>query len=215
MDDDLQNPPEEIPKLIKCAHEGYDLVLGKFITKQHSFTRRLGSKLVGWLNRKVFDIDDKLVLSNFRIIHRSVIERVCQDESFNPYIPGLLLKYSATQGNVEVKHEPRSIGVSNYSSSKILHLVAIILFNYSSIPLRFTAAFGFIITILSFALSIFYFIDALINGSSIPGWSSLAVMISFFSGFLILLLSIIGEYMIRILRQFSSHSSYEIKEIIQ
>jgi glycosyltransferase involved in cell wall biosynthesis len=215
MDDDLQNPPEEIPKLIKCIHGGYDLVIGNFITKQHSFSRRLGSKVVGWLNRKVFDIDDKLVLSNFRIIKRNVIDRVCRDNSYTPYIPGLLLKYSSDRINVEVKHEPRSIGVSNYTSSKLLRLVGSILFNHSSIPLRFTAVFGFIITMLSFALSIFYFIDALINGSSIPGWSSLAVMISFFSGFLILLLSIIGEYMIRLLREFSTYSSYEVKEIIQ
>ena len=215
MDDDLQNPPEEIDKLINSINKGFDLVIGKFATKQHSFMRRLGSKFVGCINRKVFAVDTKLVLSNFRIIHCDVIARVCQDKSFVPYIPGLLLKYSANRSNVLVKHELRTIGKSNYTWSKILRLVANILFNHSSIPLRYTAAFGFIITMFSFSFSLFYLLDAFIYGTNIPGWTSLAVMLSFFSGFLILLLSIVGEYMVRILRELSTQNSYEVKEIIQ
>ena len=130
MDDDLQNPPEELAKLISAAQQGHDLVLGCFESKQHSFVRRAGSRFVGWLNRKVFNVKDNLVLSNFRIIRRDVVDRVCKDRSFAPYIPGLVLKYSSRQCNVLVRHESRAAGKSGYTWRKMLRLVATILFNH-------------------------------------------------------------------------------------
>lgn len=215
MDDDLQNPPEEIGRLIETAQQGYDLVLGRFETKQHSLVRRLGSRFVGWLNRKVFEVEDDLVLSNFRIIRRDVVDRVCQDRSFAPYIPGLVLKYSARRCNVLVKHLPRAEGKSNYTWRKILRLVATILFNHSSIPLRYGAAFGFVVAGGSFLLSLYFLLEAMIQGTRAPGWASLVVLLSFFNGVLILLLSIIGEYLIRILREIGTQRSYEIREIVR
>lgn len=215
MDDDLQNPPEEISKLISVAQQGYDLVLGRFETKQHSFVRRIGSRFVGWLNRKVFEVKGDLVLSNFRIIRRDVVDRVCQDRSFAPYIPGLVLKYSARRCNVLVKHHPRAYGKSNYTWRKIFRLVAIILFNHSAIPLRYGAAFGFVVAGGSFLLSLYFLLEAMIRGTSAPGWASLVVLLSFFNGVLILLLSVIGEYLIRILREIGTQRSYEVSEVVR
>lgn len=215
MDDDLQNPPGEIAKLIDAALQGYDLVLGRFETKQHSFVRRVGSRFVGWLNRKVFEVKDDLVLSNFRIIRRDVVDHVCKDRSFSPYIPGLLLKYSSRRSNVLVKHLPRVEGKSNYTWRKIARLVAIILFNYSSIPLRYGAAFGFVVSGGCFLLSLFFLMDAMIRGTHAPGWASLVVLLSLFNGVLILLLSIIGEYLIRILREIGTPQSYEVRAVVR
>lgn len=214
MDDDLQNPPEEIAKLIQSVQEGHDLVIGRFESKQHSLVRRLGSQFVGWLNRKVFDVTDNLVLSNFRIIRRDVVDRICEDKSFAPYIPGLVLKYSSQRCNVLVRHLPRAEGKSNYTWKKILRLVTTILFNHSSIPLRYGAAFGFLVAGVSFLLSLYFLLEAMVRGTNAPGWASLVVMLSFFNGVLILLLSIIGEYIVRILREIGTQRSYEIKEIV-
>jgi glycosyltransferase involved in cell wall biosynthesis len=215
LDDDLQNPPEEMGKLIEAAQRGHDIVIGQFKSKKHSLIRRLGSRSVGWLNRTVFDVKDNLVLSNFRIIRRDVIDRVCRDNSVSPYIPGLLLKYSTNRCNVVVNHLPRSEGKSNYTLRKLLRLVASILFNHSTIPLRFAAAFGFIVSGISFLLGLFYLIRTLIEGSNVPGWATLVVMMSFFNGVLILMLSVIGEYLIRVLREVGTHCSYEISEVIR
>ncbi|HTN66573.1 MAG TPA: glycosyltransferase family 2 protein [Burkholderiaceae bacterium] len=215
MDDDLQNSPEEIAKLIETAQRGYDLVLGRFEIKQHSFVRRLGSRFVGWLNRKVFEVKGDLVLSNFRIVRRDVVDRVCQDRSFGPYIPGLVLKYSARRCNVLVNHLPRAEGKSNYTWRKILRLVATILFNHSSIPLRYGAAFGFVVAGGSFLLSLYFLLEAMISGAKAPGWASLVVLLSFFNGVLILLLSVIGEYLIRILREIGTQRSYEVREVVR
>ncbi|MDP1722758.1 MAG: glycosyltransferase family 2 protein [Candidatus Gottesmanbacteria bacterium] len=215
MDDDLQNPPEEIGKLIDTVANGYDLVMGRFESKQHSFIRRAGSRLVGWLNRKIFDVKENLTLTNFRIIRRDVVDRVCRDRSFSPYIPGLILKYSARRCNVLVRHQPRLVGSSNYTWRKILRLMATLLFNHSSIPLRYGSAFGFVVASVSFLLGAFYLLDALFYGTAAPGWATLVVLISFFNGVLILLLSVIGEYLIRVLREIGSQSCYEISEVVR
>lgn len=215
MDDDLQNPPEEIGKLIDTIVNGHDLVIGRFESKQHSFVRRTGSRLVGWLNRKIFDVKEELTLTNFRIIRRDVVDRVCRDRSSSPYIPGLVLKYSARRCNVLVRHQPRLVGTSNYTWRKILRLMTAILFNHSSIPLRYGSAFGFIVASVSFLLGSFYLLDALFNGTKAPGWATLVVLMAFFNGVLILLLSVIGEYLIRVLREVGSQSCYEIDEVIR
>lgn len=215
MDDDLQNPPDEIAKLIDASLEGYDLIIGKFESKQHSSFRRVGSRFVGWLNRKVFEVEDDLVLSNFRMIRRDVVDRVCKESSVSPYIPGLVLKHSSNRSNVLVKHSARAVGESNYTLRKILRLVFTILFNHSTIPLRYSAGFGFVVSGASFALGIFYLLSALFEGAAVPGWATLVVLISFFNGILILLLSIIGEYIVRALRETSNHGSYEVAEVVR
>lgn len=215
MDDDLQNPPEEIGKLIDTVANGYDLVMGRFESKQHSLVRRAGSRLVGWLNRKIFDVKGELTLTNFRIIRRDVVDRVCRDRSFSPYIPGLILKYSARRCNVLVRHQPRLVGSSNYTWRKILRLMATLLFNHSSIPLRYGSAFGFVVASVSFLLGAFYLLDALFYGTAAPGWATLVVLMSFFNGVLILLLSVIGEYLIRVLREVGTQSCYEISEVVR
>lgn len=215
MDDDLQNPPEEISKLITKISEGYDLVMGKFEIKQHSLIRRWGSRFVGQINRKVFDVQDGLVLSNFRIIRRDVIDRVCQDNSYSPYIPGLVLKFSSERCNVLVQHAPRREGKSNYTAYKIARLVGTILFNHSPLPLRYGALFGFLVAGGSFLLAVFFLLQAMFRGTSAPGWASLVVLLSFFNGVMIMIISIIGEYILRILREIGTKQSYEIKEVIR
>ncbi|VVE39672.1 glycosyltransferase family 2 protein [Pandoraea terrigena] len=215
MDDDLQNPPEEIGKLIDAVRDEYDLVIGKFEAKRHSIVRRMGSQFVGWLNRKVFDVGDDLVLTNFRIIRRDVVDRVCRDNSYAPYIPGLVLKYSGHRRNVLVRHQPRAEGKSNYTVRRILRLVASILFNHSVLPLRCCAALGFVISAVGFVLGFYFLIDAIANGTRAPGWASLAVLLSFFNGILILLLSVMGEYLGRILRELGAQRSYEVRETVR
>nr|WP_321258811.1 glycosyltransferase family 2 protein [uncultured Pseudodesulfovibrio sp.] len=214
MDDDLQNPPEEIIKLIETIEQGYDLVIGKFEKKEHSLFRSLGSKTIGHIIRKVFRVKDNLILSNFRIIRRDVVDRVCEDTSVTPYIPGLVLLYSVNRCNVLVKHNAREYGTSNYNLVKLARLVMTILFSHSTIPLRYAAGFGFIASIIIFCLGLFYLINAISSGSGVPGWPTLIVLLSFFSTITITLLSIIGEYIIRLLRETHSSQSYIITKIV-
>ncbi len=214
MDDDLQNPPEEIPPLLAKAEEGYDLVIGRFERKRHSLSRRWGSKLVDWMNRRVFHKPKGLVLTSFRCIRRDVVDRMADYRTAYPYIPGLALMFSRSRVNVPVEHHPRTVGKSNYSLLRILAVVLRILFNYSSYPLRFVSGLGLIITAIAFILTAVIFIRNLIVGSSVPGWTSVALMLAFFNGVTLLIISMLGEYLVRLLNQSSEPTGYHVRAIV-
>lgn len=214
MDDDLQNPPEEIAKLAACAERGHDLVLGEFARKQHASHRRLGSQLVRYINRRIFDQEKDLVLSNFRMIRRDVVDRICAWRGPYPYVPGLCLMYSAHRANTKVEHHPRKIGKSNYSLRRILSLVAAILFNYSSFPMRVVAVIGMLIALGAFALGVYYLAAGLLFGTRVAGWTTLVVLLSFFNGIVIVMLAMLGEYVVRIINQISTADPYIISERI-
>lgn len=216
IDDDLQNPPNEIVSLIRKVKEGdFDLVFGKFIQKKHPLYRRLGSKAIGYLNKKIFNKPEHIRLSNFRIIRRDLIDRVLHHRTNYPYIPGLLLMYAAKISNIDVLHIDRSEGKSNYTISKIISLVSRLLINYSSYPLRLISSIGLAVSLLSFVMGFYYLIIGLFHGSSVPGWTTLIVLISFLSGFIIALLGLIGEYLSRILDHLSNRPSFIVKEVVK
>ena len=215
IDDDLQNPPSEIHKLYEKIEEGYDVVFGRFYRKQHAGIRKLGTKIVGFLNNKIFDKPSGISLTNFRIIRQDVIKRIIQYKTTYPYIPGLVLLFSKKIGNTMVEHKKRGIGKSNYNFLKILKLVSTILFNYSSFPIRLFSIMGFVISILSFFVGIVYMIRNIFVGIEVQGWTTLIVLISFLGGFIILMLGMIGEYIGRMNNQISHSKSYTINEILK
>ncbi len=215
LDDDLQNPPEEIAHLIRKAAEGHhDLVLGRFRSKQHASYRRWGSKVVNWLNGKIFDKPEGLTLSNFRLLHKDVVQRICDYQSPFPYIPGLALMFSASPANVEVEHLPRREGKSSYNFIRIAKLVATLLFNYSSFPLRLVMGVGLAASVASFMFGVYILVRSLVHGSAVPGWTTLAVLLSFLNGMLMLMVGMLGEYMVRLLTQASGRAPYQVKEVV-
>lgn len=216
MDDDLQNPPSEIIHLINkiTENENYDLVFGKFREKKHAGYRKLGSKLIGYLNEKIFDKPKDITLTNFRIAKKDLIDRVLQHNTAYPYIPGLLLMYSTNIANVMVEHHDRADGKSNYTFKKIFSLMSNLLINYSSYPLKVLSGIGFIVSSISFFIGLFFLILKFIGGAKVAGWTTLVVLVSFLGGFIIILLGLIGEYLSRILDQMSNNKSYYIKEMV-
>jgi glycosyltransferase involved in cell wall biosynthesis len=212
MDDDLQNPPEEIIHLIEKAMTGPDVVFGQFRRKAAPATRNLGSKVMGLINRRIFGQPPDLVVSNFRILRRDVVDRICTSRSAYPYITGQALLYSSNPANVEVEHAPREVGKSNYSSLRIAKLVVRILFSYSLFPLRLGAAIGVLISVLSFAIGIGFMIRRFLGDSRVEGVTTVIVLLAFLNGVIILMLSMLGEYMLRTLRQVTETESYHVLE---
>jgi glycosyltransferase involved in cell wall biosynthesis len=215
LDDDLQNPPEEIRHLIAKASEGYDLVFGQFRKKRHAWHRRIGTWLIGVLNTKIFGKPDDLVLTNFRMIRRDVIERMCGYRTNYPYIPGLALMFSSRRANVLVEHERRESGESQYSLFKILQLVLRILFSYSTYPLRTVSMIGGTVAAVSFAIGMTLLVRALLVRSEVLGWASIVVLLSFFNGTAMMCLAMLGEYTVRLLNQTSGQSDYHVREIVR
>lgn len=215
MDDDLQNPPSEIPKLIQKIEEGYDLVFAKFEQKMHGGYRKVGSKIVGYLNEQIFGKPKNITLTNFRIFTRETANRLLLHRTNYPYIPGLLLISANKVANVDTKHLPRSFGKSNYNLIRILKLVSRLLFNYSSLPLRLVSGVGIVVSIMSFLAGVVYVLKSLLVGVSVPGWTTLVVLLSFLMGFVLIILGIIGEYLARILNQLSVARPYQIRSIVE
>lgn len=213
LDDDLQNPPEEIIKLILKSKENHDLVIGKFKQKKHSLTRRIGSKIVSKLNSIVFAKPRGLVMTNFRLIHRDIVDRICEYKGADPYIPGLVVLYSSNPINVEVEHMPRAVGKSNYGIRKISKLVLSILFNYSVIPLRAVILSGLLVSLAGFLFGSYVILNGYFSGVSVPGWSSIVTLISFSTAFLLLIMGVLGEYMIYLIRSINNPSPYMVKEV--
>jgi glycosyltransferase involved in cell wall biosynthesis len=212
MDDDLQNPPEEVFALIKEALKGHDVVFGRFERKQAPGYRRLGSQLISLINRRVFLQPPGLAVSNFRILRRDVVDRICRSRTAHPYITGQALLYSQSPADVTVRHEPRPVGKSNYNLVRILRLVLSILFSYSLFPLRASALIGFVVAFASFLLGGFYLVHSFFVNTPVPGWTTIAVLLSLFSGMIIALLSMLGEYIVRTLNAVSSEESYYVSQ---
>lgn len=211
LDDDLQNPPEEALKLIETALTGsHDVVFGRFERKQAAGHRRLGSKLISLINRRVFNQPPSLAVSNFRLLRRDVVDRICNDNHAFPYVTGQALIYSSRPGNVSVRHEARTVGSSTYSLLRIARLVLTILFSYSLFPLRLAAVFGFGIAVLSFLLGGVFLVRGLVTDNTVPGWTSLVVLLAVLNGALIALVSMLGEYVLRILTAVTTQHPHHV-----
>ena len=171
--------------------------------------------MIGLINRKVFNAPKGLVLSNFRIIQKNVVQRVCAYKTSYPYIPGMVVMFSSRRANVLVGPKRREAGQSNYNIWRIAKLVSEILFNYSSYPLRLVAVIGLVTALASFTLSVFYLAVHVFSGTSVPGWATVVVLLSFFNGMTLFVLGMVGEYLVRLINQTSRADSYHIKEIVR
>ena len=212
MDDDLQNPPDQALVLIDEAMNGWDVVFGKFERKQAAGYRRIGSKLISLINRRVFAQPPGLAVSNFRILRRDVVDRICESRTAHPYITGQALMYSSNRSDVVVRHEPREVGKSNYGLTRILRLVFAILFSYSLFPLRAAAVAGFGIATVSFVLGAYYLVRSFFVDTPVAGWTTIAVLLAMLNGVIIALLSMLGEYVVRTLNAVSAHDTYHVME---
>jgi glycosyltransferase involved in cell wall biosynthesis len=210
MDDDLQNPPDQVRLLIDEAMNGRDVVFGDFEVKQAPAYRRLGSEAIAMINRRVFGQPADLAVTNFRLLRRDVVERICASRTAYPYITGQALLYSSNRSNVPVRHDPRQVGQSHYGLVRITRLVLTILFSYSLFPLRLAAVAGFAVSLVSFALGAIYLVHGLVADSKVPGWTTLVVLLSVFSGVTIALLSMLGEYVVRTLNTVSALETYHV-----
>lgn len=215
MDDDLQNPPSQVPLLIDKVEEGFDVVFGRFHQKQHGLLRKLGSRIVGWLNRKLFGKPADLVLSNFRIIRREIVDAICETRTAFPYIPGMLLLTGRSFGNVDVEHHPRRSGSSGYGVAAIASLVWRIIFNYSALPLRWACFTGIAVSVVSFLIGLFFLVKALLVGTVSPGFPTLVCLLAFCNGVTLLVLSLLSEYIVRVVNEVSGIPAFRIRSSIQ
>lgn len=205
MDDDLQHPPEEIPKFVEVIRyrNEIDAVIGTYMSKHHSAWRNLCSLILNLADSHAFGKDIHLKLTSFRILRRATVREIAQLNIRNPRIGHLLLSVTDRIINITVAHHPRKHGRSGYSVHRLVSDALDNILSYSSLPLRIVSYVGFGSSILSFALGIYILIKYLAGAIAVQGWTTTILLLLFFFGVLLLCFGIVGEYLMRILRQVS------------
>lgn len=195
MDCDLQDRPEEIPRLYAKAQEGYDVVLARRGPRHDSLFKRITS----WLFYKIFsyltDIDYNGESGNFRILSRKVVTHFCLMREQLRFVGGLVHWMGFPASSIEVEHAARFEGKSSYTYAKLWKLAAETIIAHSDKPLRLAVRFGFLMAILSFCYGLYILILATVYGIPIQGWSSLIVSLYFIGGIIIAILGILGIYL--------------------
>lgn len=194
IDDDFQNPPGEIKKLL-AASEGFDVVYSRYPKKQHHWFRNLGSKFNDLVANLMLEKPKGLYLSSFKLISKPVVEEVIKYKGPFPYIDGLILRVTRSLTSVEVGHSVREEGKSNYTLKKLVGLWLNMFINFSIKPMRAMAATGLFLAFFAFALAVYLTIDKLLNPEVPIGWTSLIVSLFFLFGLQFIFLGLIGEYL--------------------
>lgn len=216
MDDDLQHPPEEIHKLIEKIQEGYFVVYGQFTIKQHSRLQNFLSARFQFLIHYIFDVPKKLRFTGFVIYTSEVVKNMISIKTSYVYLHALAIKSApiAKITNVAVKHYSRKVGKSNYNFRTYFSHSLKLIINHSTLPLTFLGVFGLLMSIGSFCIGIYIFGNYLMgHTSSVTGWNSTMITITFIGGMILLSISIIGDYLNRILTEVSYGQQYLIDEM--
>jgi len=214
MDDDLQHPPAEIPKLLAAVATGHDLVIGAYDQKQHSAGRNAGGGLVDALLRRIFHLPDRFQLTSFRAIRAPLARQVAAMRVTFPYVTAMLLTHAGRCVNVPVVHRPRTEGRSGYTLRRSVGLAFNLVLNYSAYPVYLVIALGLGALTCSAVLGGWACWKVWFGGGSLPGWASTIVAISFFNGLLLLAMVIQGLYLSRLTQQVSgARVSFSIGEL--
>lgn len=212
MDDDLQHSPRDIPLLLDKLDEGHDAVIAALSTKQDTAFKRFASGIMRRLTTAILDKPKGLKLSSFRAMTSKLVESIREIRTPQPYIVAMLFSLTTDVVNVNVTHAPRRYGRSNYSFSKLLQLSFSLLINYSSLPIRFLSFVGGIVALAAFSIGIFFFVKKLIYEDVPTGWTSIVVLLSFFNGLLLVILSLMGEYFRRIINEVSYRKQFVVRD---
>jgi polyisoprenyl-phosphate glycosyltransferase len=215
MDDDLQHPPEEVPKLVRAVENGPELVIGAYEgTKKHSKVRNAGGGVVDSTLRRIFHLDRSVELTSFRAMSRSLVDRVKNTYTAYPYITAMLLSHSGSFVNVTVRHEPRQEGRSGYTMSKSLKLALNLILTYSSYPAILISSLCASVFVALVGYSSYTLYVALVAGRSVPGWTSTILAVTFLNGLVLLGLALLSFYISRMYLQITGlRSAFSIEWI--
>jgi undecaprenyl-phosphate 4-deoxy-4-formamido-L-arabinose transferase len=197
MDDDGQNPPAEIPKLVRMIESGdFDLVYGIPSSRRHTAWRNAGSALVFAFYRITFQT--RVTATPFRIIHRELLESIFTYDLNFTFIDGLLAWNTQRIGEVSVAHHPRAGGRSGYSPRKLLTLAFNLFTNFSLLPLQLVSLCGFITAVCGLVTAFYYLVQYLMHRIGVPGYASIIIAVLVLGGTQLLAIGVMGEYIGRL-----------------
>jgi undecaprenyl-phosphate 4-deoxy-4-formamido-L-arabinose transferase len=213
MDDDLQNPPEEVVRLWRFALENqFDVVYTYYTRKQHSLWRNAGSRFTNYMACLLIGKPRDLYLSSFRCLSSFVVKTVIGNTGPFPYIDGLIIQTTQNIGRLHVEHLPRAQGQSNYTLKRLIRLFLAMFLNFSVIPLRFAALIG-VVTAIGGAIGLVGVVLEGLRGGTPTGWASLMSVVLMISGVQLIVLGVIGEYLGRAFLTINRKPQFVIRDI--
>lgn len=213
LDDDGQNPPEEIPRMLAhLKRHGYDVVYGRYRERKHGWFRRLGSAINDRMANYMLGKPPQIYLSSFKVMNRFVVDQVVRYRGPFPYIDGLIYRATTNIGQIAVEHRERTAGVSGYTLKKLVALWLNMFLGFSIAPLRATVLVGFVTAALSAIGIAAVIVDKLwINPGVAPGVPTVLICISFFAGVQLMVLGMIGEYVGRLFLEHNGMPQYVVR----
>ncbi len=195
MDDDLQNPPEEVIRLYDHARlGGWDVVYTRYAQKKHAPWRNLGSRFANQVADWLLDKPKGLYLSSFRCMSALVVESVTRYRGPYPYIDGLVMEVTQRIDSIEVRHLPRAEGRSNYTMRRLVRLWLNLATSFSLAPLRLATLLGALMAALGMIGAVLTIIEALTSQRTQTGWASTMTVILLVAGVQSMILGVMGEY---------------------
>jgi undecaprenyl-phosphate 4-deoxy-4-formamido-L-arabinose transferase len=213
IDDDLQNPPEEIAKLVETMQSSdADLVYGIYGKKHHSMARNLGSgALKGW-SRRIYKTKGNG--SSFRLMKSSLAKNLLNHQINFMYIDELFNWYTSHIAFVLVDHVKRPYQQSTYTSHRLFSMLSNLIIYYTAMPLKMMVYGGFTTAMLSFLTGLLFIYRKLVHGIPIVGFTALIVTILFSTSIILISLGVIGEYLSRIYMVQNRKPPFSIKTVL-
>lgn len=215
MDDDLQHPPEEIPKLVDAIvnDKRYDVVVGKYASKKHNLIRNFGANLSNYISYKTYGKPKDIELTSFRIIKKFVVNELLKLTVDSPRVGNMLVQVNGNIGNVLVEHDQRRYGKSGYTMPRLMRDLVSNLITNSNFPLMLVRNIGIGSFFFSLILGIYYLVRYFIRGVSIMGFTTLALLVIAYSGLLLFGVGVIGDYLMRILNESKKMPKYFVRKM--
>jgi undecaprenyl-phosphate 4-deoxy-4-formamido-L-arabinose transferase len=213
MDDDLQHPPEEIPRLLARLEEGFDVVYGAPKAEQNGLLRALASRITRFALRTAIGGEVAKNVSAFRAFRTQLREAFASYES--PFVSiDVLLTWATTRfGAITVPFQPRHSGSSNYTFGKLARHALDMMTGFSTAPLQLATLIGFSCTLFGIGIFFYVFVRYCLEGS-IPGFPFLASIIAIFSGAQLFALGVIGEYLARMHFRSMKRPAYVVRTTV-
>ena len=215
LDADLQNPPEEIAKLIAKIDEGYDYVGSYRAGRQDNFFRTYVSKVINFVREKITNIKMEDQGCMLRAYSRHIIEKIVESNEASTFIPALAYHFSTKPTEVEVQHDARAFGTSKYNLYMLARLNFDLITGFSLVPLQFFTLFGMCISFFSGMLVVYLLARRFFIGPELEGGFTLLAIILFILSVLILGVGLVGEYIGRIFQSVSQRPLYTVRRVFE
>ncbi len=214
MDDDLQNPPEEVIRIYDHARlGGFDVVYTRYAVKEHEGWRNIGSRFANWVADQLMDKPKGLYLSSFRCMSALAVAEVVKYRGPYPYVDGLLMQVTQRLDSIEVKHFARAEGRSNYTMRRLIRLWMNLATNFSVLPLRLAVVAGVAMGMLGVLAAAWVVFEALI-GETPSGWASLMTVTLLIAGVQFMILGVLGEYVGRAFMSANGKPQGVVRQVI-